>query len=89
MAAMRHSRIELAMNLYTGPVLRDVPGAVNVLPGFGGHQSSGHNALPPTDADRHQRGRFGHGPAAGRYVDFHSLRVSLSTMLAAHKVSLP
>ena len=24
---------------------------------------------------------------AGRYVDFHSLRVSLSTMLAAHKVS--
>ena len=26
---------------------------------------------------------------AGRYVDFHSLRVSLSTMLAAHKVSLP
>ena len=24
---------------------------------------------------------------AGRYVDFHSLRVSLSTLLAAHKVS--
>lgn len=24
---------------------------------------------------------------AGRYVDFHSLRVSLSTILAAHKVS--
>ncbi|MBN1941824.1 MAG: tyrosine-type recombinase/integrase [Phycisphaerae bacterium] len=24
---------------------------------------------------------------AGRFVDFHSLRVSLSTMLAAHKVS--
>jgi hypothetical protein len=24
---------------------------------------------------------------AGRYVDFHSLRVSLSTMLAAHRVS--
>jgi len=28
-----------------------------------------------------------HKDRAGRYVDFHGLRVSLSTMLAAHKVS--
>ena len=35
MAAMRHSRIELTMNLYTDPVLLDVAGAVNALPAFG------------------------------------------------------
>jgi len=32
MAAMRHSRIELTMNLYTDPVLLDVAGAVEALP---------------------------------------------------------
>ncbi|HUU23308.1 MAG TPA: hypothetical protein VM389_12310 [Phycisphaerae bacterium] len=31
MAAMRHSRIELTMNLYTDPVLLDVAGAVEAL----------------------------------------------------------
>lgn len=35
MAAMRHSRIELTMNLYTDPALLDVAGAVNLLPAFG------------------------------------------------------
>ncbi|MFW6106709.1 MAG: site-specific integrase, partial [bacterium] len=34
MAAMRHSRIELTMNLYTDPVLLDVAGAVQSLPAF-------------------------------------------------------
>jgi len=34
-AAMRHSRIDLTMNVYTDPVLLDVAGAVNALPGFG------------------------------------------------------
>ena len=34
MAAMRHSRIELTMNLYTDPALLDVAGAVNALPNF-------------------------------------------------------
>jgi integrase len=34
MAAMRHSRIELTMNLYTDPVLLDIAGAVNSLPNF-------------------------------------------------------
>ena len=29
---MRHSRIELTMNLYTDPVLLDVAGAVEALP---------------------------------------------------------
>ena len=32
MAAMRHSQIELTMNLYTDPVLLDVAGAVEALP---------------------------------------------------------
>jgi len=36
MAAMRHSRIELTMNLYTDPVLLDVAGAVAALPSFAG-----------------------------------------------------
>jgi len=35
-AAMRHSRLELTMNVYTDPVLLDVAGAVNALPSFGG-----------------------------------------------------
>jgi len=35
MAAMRHSRIELTMNLYTDPVLLAVAGAVGALPRFG------------------------------------------------------
>jgi integrase len=35
MAAMRHSRIELTMNLYTDPALLDVAGAINSLPTFG------------------------------------------------------
>ena len=35
MAAMRHSRIELTMNLYTDPALLDIAGAVNSLPQFG------------------------------------------------------
>jgi len=34
MAVMRHSRIELTMNLYTDPVLLDIAGAVNALPNF-------------------------------------------------------
>ena len=34
MAAMRHSRIELTMNLYTDPALLDIAGAVNSLPQF-------------------------------------------------------
>ena len=38
MAAMRHSRIELTMNLYTDPVLLDVAGAVEALPRSGGGQ---------------------------------------------------
>ena len=33
-AAMRHSRLELTMNVYTDPVLLDVAGAVNALPSF-------------------------------------------------------
>jgi integrase len=40
MAAMRHSRIELTMNLYTDPVLLDVAGAVQSLPSFAADQDS-------------------------------------------------
>jgi integrase len=39
MAAMRHSRIELTMNLYTDPALLDVAGAINSLPAFGADSS--------------------------------------------------
>jgi len=34
MAAMRHSKIELTMNVYTDPALLDVAGAVDSLPAF-------------------------------------------------------
>jgi hypothetical protein len=34
MAAMRHSKIDLTMNIYTDPALLDVAGAVNSLPNF-------------------------------------------------------
>lgn len=34
MAAMRHSKIDLTMNIYTDPVLLDVAGAINALPDF-------------------------------------------------------
>jgi len=34
MAAMRHSKIDLTMNIYTDPALLDVAGAVNSLPSF-------------------------------------------------------
>ena len=33
---MRHSRIELTMNLYTDAVLLDMARAVEALPSFGG-----------------------------------------------------
>ncbi|MCD4824940.1 MAG: tyrosine-type recombinase/integrase [Phycisphaerae bacterium] len=34
MAAMRHSKIELTMNVYTDPALLDIAGAVDSLPAF-------------------------------------------------------
>ena len=40
MAAMRHSSIELTMNVYTDPALLDVAGAVESLPSFGGNCTS-------------------------------------------------
>ena len=40
MAAMRHKRIELTMDLYTDPVLLDVAGAVEALPSFAGRDDS-------------------------------------------------
>ena len=35
MGAMRHSSLELTMNIYTDPVLPDVGAAVDALPAFG------------------------------------------------------
>jgi hypothetical protein len=35
MAAMRHSSLELTMNVYTDPALLDVAGAVEAFPAFG------------------------------------------------------
>ncbi len=34
MAAMRHSSLDLTMNIYTDPVLLDVGAAVDALPAF-------------------------------------------------------
>lgn len=34
MAAMRHSSLDLTMNVYTDPVLLDVGAAVDALPAF-------------------------------------------------------
>lgn len=34
MAAMRHSSLDLSMNIYTDPVLLDVGAAVDALPAF-------------------------------------------------------
>jgi len=39
-AAMRHSSIDLTMNIYTDPTLLDVAGAINALPKFTGSSSS-------------------------------------------------
>jgi len=39
-AAMRHSSIDLTMNIYTDPTLLDVAGAINALPKFGASQSN-------------------------------------------------
>jgi len=52
MAAMRHSSLELTMNIYTDPALLDVAGAVEALPRFGtGRVSSRAPALATTSAD--------------------------------------
>lgn len=39
-AAMRHSSIDLTMNIYTDPTLLDVAGAINALPKFTASQSN-------------------------------------------------
>ena len=44
MAAMRHSRIELTMNLYSHPVLLDVAEAVEALPSFAGQRENATSA---------------------------------------------
>lgn len=46
MAAMRHSALELTMNVYIDPVLLDVAGAVESLPDFGPKFDAGQNGLP-------------------------------------------
>ena len=51
MAAMRHSRIELTMNLYTDPALLDIAGAVNALPNFLVPPAAKPNVKPPTKPD--------------------------------------
>jgi hypothetical protein len=39
-AAMRHSSLDLTMNIYTDPTLLDVAGAVNALPTFASDSST-------------------------------------------------
>ena len=38
---MRHSKLELTMNVYTDPELLDVAGAVEALPGVAGGKADG------------------------------------------------
>jgi integrase len=40
MAAMRHSSLDLTMNIYTDPVLLDVGAAVDALPAFAADRPS-------------------------------------------------
>jgi integrase len=46
MAAMRHSSLELTMNIYTDPALLDVAGAVEALPTFACHMPKQKLAAP-------------------------------------------
>ena len=39
-AAMRHSSLDLTMNIYTDPALLDVAGAINALPKFNNTESA-------------------------------------------------
>ena len=49
MAAMRHSSLELTMNVYTDPALLDVAGAVEALPSVGVPETKvTHQTLPAT-----------------------------------------
>ena len=50
MAAMRHSSLELTMNIYTDPALLDVAGAIAVLPSFRTGRSSRRSAPATTSA---------------------------------------
>jgi integrase len=50
MAAMRHSSLELTMNIYTDPALLDVAGAIDVLPSFRTERPSRPSALATTSA---------------------------------------
>jgi integrase len=45
MAAMRHSSLELTMNIYTDPALLDVAGAIDVLPSFNTERPSRPSVL--------------------------------------------
>ena len=43
MAAMRHSSSQLTMNVYTGPTLLDVAGAITELPKFSISKQASHH----------------------------------------------
>ena len=56
-AAMRHSDIDLTMNVYTDPRLLDVQGALDVLPALplDSGQSASHETLRATGTDTYGR----------------------------------
>ncbi|HUT56507.1 MAG TPA: site-specific integrase [Phycisphaerae bacterium] len=56
-AAMRHSSIDLTMNVYTDPQLLDVAGALDALPGLplGSVHPDDRQGLRPTGTDRARR----------------------------------
>ncbi len=59
-AAMRHSRIDLTMNVYTDPKLLDVAGAVEALPALplGDGSETGAAALSATGTDEKAASQF-------------------------------
>ena len=55
-AAMRHSSIDLTMNVYTDPALLDVHGALDALPSLpldGGNDDTTQESLKATGTDDH------------------------------------
>jgi len=69
-AAMRHSKIDLTMNVYTDPKLLDVAGAMESLPTLplGGCEQTATNALIATGTDDSTASQFapGFAPTTGK-----------------------
>ncbi len=72
---MRHSRIDLTMNVYTDPKLLDIHGAVDALPTLAATESmreilaaTGTDGEPETTGTALSGGQWNRGPRAARTV---------------------